>query len=141
MHELSVSSAIVDTAIRHAAGRQVTVVDTRIGALRQVVPSSLGFYFGIVSRDTLCDGAELRQQLVPALLRCHACGQAWDPAPKPVHAELPELPTFRCPACWGAESDVVAGNELEVESIEVVDPAGNGSQPEPEPAQSTTAEV
>jgi hydrogenase nickel incorporation protein HypA/HybF len=117
----------------------VTVVDARIGALRQVVPSSLGFYFGIVSRDTLCDGAELRQQLIAAELRCHACGQAWDPAPKPVHEELPELPTFRCPACWGAESDVLAGNELEVESIEVVDGPSQGEDPAPAPT--TTAEV
>jgi hydrogenase nickel incorporation protein HypA/HybF len=141
MHELSVSSAIVDTAIRHAGGRQVTAVDARIGALRQVVPSSLGFYFEIVARDTLCDGADLRQHLIAAELRCHACGQAWDPAPKPVHEELPELPTFRCPACWGAESDVLAGNELEVESIEVSDLGAEAGAGGPAPGEPTKAEV
>ena len=36
MHELSVSSAIVDTAVKHAAGRKVTVVTVRIGHLRQL---------------------------------------------------------------------------------------------------------
>jgi hydrogenase nickel incorporation protein HypA/HybF len=43
VHELSVSAAVVDTAIRHAAGRKVTHVHLRVGALRQVVPDSLAF--------------------------------------------------------------------------------------------------
>ena len=60
MHELSISSAIVDTAIKHARGQRVTVVDVRLGRLRQVVPDSLAFYFDIVSRETPCEGAELR---------------------------------------------------------------------------------
>ena len=38
MHELSVSSAIVDTAVRHAEGRRVTSVQVRLGRLRQVDP-------------------------------------------------------------------------------------------------------
>ena len=59
MHELSVSAAVVDTAVRHAAGRKVTHVHLRVGALRQVVPDSLAFYFEIVARDTLCEGAAL----------------------------------------------------------------------------------
>ena len=64
MHELSVSSAIVDTAIRHARGRKVNAVHVQVGSLRQVVPSSLEFYFGITSRDTVCDGAELDLDLI-----------------------------------------------------------------------------
>ena len=107
MHELSVSSAIVDTAVRHAAGRRVTLVTVRIGHLRQVVPDSLAFYFDLVTRETLCEGARLEQILVPALLRCDACAREWDPRDA----------LFRC-TC-GAAGEVVAGNELEVESIEV----------------------
>ena len=41
VHELSISSAIVDTALRHAGGRRVTAVNLRVGGLRQVVPDSL----------------------------------------------------------------------------------------------------
>jgi hydrogenase nickel incorporation protein HypA/HybF len=122
MHELSISSAIVDTALRHADGRRVTRVDVRVGALRQVVPESLDFYFGVVSRDTACDGAAFELELVDALMRCDACGQEWDPAPEPVagHAQRSwVLPQFRCPACESAGAAVVRGAELEVESIEV----------------------
>ena len=63
------SSAIVDTVVRHAEGRRVTSVQVRLGRLRQVVPSSLAFYFELVSRDTVCEGARLDQEVVPASLR------------------------------------------------------------------------
>ncbi len=122
MHELSISSAIVDTALRHADGRRVTQVDVRVGALRQVVPESLEFYFGIVSRDTACADAALELELVGAWMRCEICGHEWDPAPEPVAGHDRStwvLPQFRCPACEGAGAEVVRGAELEVESIEV----------------------
>jgi hydrogenase nickel incorporation protein HypA/HybF len=109
VHELSVSSAIVDTAVRHAAGRRVTAVEVRLGRLRQVVPSSLAFYFGLVARDTVCEGARLDQEVVPAALRCDRCGHAW----------AIDLPFFRCPRCESADVTVAAGEELEVASIEV----------------------
>jgi hydrogenase nickel incorporation protein HypA/HybF len=122
VHELSISSAIVDTALRHAGGRQVTRVDVTVGALRQVVPESLAFYFEIVSRETACAGAELELDLVGGWMRCPTCGHEWDPAPEPKlgHPALaPVLPAFRCPACERADAEIVRGDELEVESIEV----------------------
>jgi hydrogenase nickel incorporation protein HypA/HybF len=113
MHELSISSAIVDTAVKHADGRRVTLVSLTVGALRQVVPESLEFYFEIVARGTLCEGALLRQTLVPARARCRGCGP-WEVEP---------LAVFRCPRCGEAVAEVVSGNELEVESIEVEEEA------------------
>ena len=110
MHELSLSGAIVNTVVKHAAGRRVSVVCMRIGALRQVVPDTLEFYFGFVTRGTLCEGARLELQVVRARLAC--CEREWEA----------ELLDFRCPACGGA-APVVAGNELEVESIEVEEAA------------------
>ena len=127
MHELSVSSAIVDTALRHAAGRRVATVEIKVGALRQVVPDSLRFYFEVVSRDTLCEDATLEIEEVRAWMRCPHCGQEWDPAPDPEHdpGPLPSLPQFPCPACEGSGAEELAGEELWVESIDV-EPAAAG---------------
>ena len=124
MHELSISSAIVDTALRHAAGRRVTEVSVQVGALRQVVPDSLAFYFEIVARDTACDGARLELELIRAWMRCPTCGHEWDPAPPPLigvtrRSAARACPPSACPACERAETEVVRGGELEVESIEV----------------------
>jgi hydrogenase nickel incorporation protein HypA/HybF len=109
VHELSLSSAIVNTVERHADGRRVTVVSLRVGGLRQVVPDSLEFYFQFVARGTVCEGAVLEQELVPAVLGCRRCEHEW----------TIEIPAFRCPECGGSDVGIVAGNEFEVESIEV----------------------
>lgn len=103
------SSAVVDTAVRHAGGRPVAIVSVRIGHLRQVVPDSLLFYFGIVSRDTVCEGAKLEIEVVPAVLSCDDCNTEW----------TAEAAAFRCPSCTGGAITVVSGEELEVESIEL----------------------
>lgn len=109
MHELSIASAVVDTAVRHAGGRRVTLVSVRVGQLRQVVADSLAFYFGVVARETVCEGARLDQELVAARLRCRACAREW----------AVDVPAFRCPACAGGDVEVLSGEELEVESIEL----------------------
>jgi hydrogenase nickel incorporation protein HypA/HybF len=121
VHELALSRAIVDAALRHAEGRTVTVVRLRVGALRQVVPETLRFNFEIVTRETDCEGARLEVQPVAAMLRCGGCGREWDPAPPPATevSQLLSPPSFRCPQCEAASSEVVAGEELEVESIDV----------------------
>ena len=108
MHELSISRAILDTAMGNAGGRRVVGISVAIGALRAVVPESLEFYFEILARDTLCEGAPLHMQVVAARLRC-TCGEEW---------EL-EAPSFRCPRCAGGKVTVLDGEQLCVESIEV----------------------
>jgi hydrogenase nickel incorporation protein HypA/HybF len=117
VHELSLSTAILDTVLRHAEGRRVNSVQMRIGTLRQVVPDSLDFYFGIVSRETLCEGALLEQEVVAARLRCRECGGEWEP----------ELPIFRCAQCDGGAVDTVAGEEFEIESIVVSEEEEEGA--------------
>lgn len=109
MHELSIASAIVATAKRHAGGSPVSVVRVRVGRLRQVVPDTLEFCFGVVARESVCEGARLELEVVPAVLRCAACEHEW---------ELAE-PPFWCPECAGGNVAAVSGEELEVESIEI----------------------
>jgi hydrogenase nickel incorporation protein HypA/HybF len=113
LHELSLSSAIIATATKHASGRQVALVNVRVGQLRQVVPDTLAFYFEFVARDTLCEGARLELELVEARLRCRPCQAQWSI----------EEPHFRCPTCGGSEVEIAAGNEFEVESIEIEETA------------------
>jgi hydrogenase nickel incorporation protein HypA/HybF len=109
VHELSLSSAIVATVDKHAAGRRVTLVTLHVGRLRQVVPQTLAFYFEFVARGTVCDGARLETHVLDARLRCERCASEWEI----------DVPAFRCPSCAGSEIAVVTGNEFEVESIEV----------------------
>ena len=109
MHELSLAGAVVDTAERHAGGRRVVHIQLRLGELRQVVPDSLQFCFGMVARESVCEGAVLELEIIPAVLRCKACEHEWEI----------EEPPFWCPRCAGGDVAPVRGEELEVESIEI----------------------
>ncbi|MDQ3850474.1 MAG: hydrogenase maturation nickel metallochaperone HypA [Actinomycetota bacterium] len=109
MHEMSLAGAVVNTVRRHADGRKVLLVSMRIGRLRQVVLDTLEFYFEIVARDTVCEGAKLEIEDVPARLHCAKCDQEWEI----------ELPAYICPTCGPGAVEVVSGEEFEVESIEI----------------------
>jgi hydrogenase nickel incorporation protein HypA/HybF len=116
MHELSLAGAVIDTAERHAGGRRVLLIQLRLGELRQVVPDSLAFYFEHVARGTLCEGATLEYETVAATLGCGACSANW----------MLDDAGFRCPRCGAADVAIEAGNEFEIESIEVEEPACTG---------------
>jgi hydrogenase nickel incorporation protein HypA/HybF len=109
MHELSVATAVLNTALKHSAERPVSVVSLRVGRMRQVIPDSLRFYFEIVARDTACEGATLELVEIETELSCRVCDRRWSP----------QIPAFRCPDCASADVEVLAGQELEVDYIEV----------------------
>ena len=109
MHELSVATAILNTAVKHAGDRPVKVVALRVGAMRQVVPESLLFYWEIVARDSVCEDARLELEHTAARLRCDRCLEEWEP----------EVLSFRCPGCAGDNVTIIGGEELSVEYLEL----------------------
>jgi hydrogenase nickel incorporation protein HypA/HybF len=111
MHELALANAIVHIAERHAEGRKVTAVAVRAGALRQVVPSALSFAFEAVAQGTAVEGAALELEEVRVVVGCRACG---------TESEVDGFPLV-CPACGSPDVDVVRGEELLVESVELAE--------------------
>ncbi len=109
MHELSIAQAIVDVATRHAEGRRVLRVEVQVGHLRQVVPDSLQFAFALVVQGTALDGAELAITHVPAAGRCRECG---------AESMMESFP-LSCGACGSFDVEVLAGEELLVEGLEL----------------------
>ncbi len=120
MHELSIADAVVRIARRQARGRRVTKVSLVVGHLRQVVPSALEFAFELVAAGTEVEGAELELQHVPAAVRCRRCS---------AEGELREFPAA-CDACGAVDVDVVGGDELVVESLELEEPAADAARAE-----------
>jgi hydrogenase nickel incorporation protein HypA/HybF len=109
MHELSIADAVVQVALRHAAGRKVHKVELRVGYLRQVVPSALEFAFQLVADGTLLEGAELVIDEVPARGHCRACQTDMTMSGFPL----------QCTRCGGIDVELVAGEELLVDALEL----------------------
>jgi hydrogenase nickel incorporation protein HypA/HybF len=109
MHELSIAESIVHLALGHAAGRRVTGVGVTIGQMRQVVPDSLAFSFELVTQGTAAEGATLEIEGVEAVGLCGLCG---------AESGIIAFP-FRCEQCGELGLEVIRGEELRVEWVEV----------------------
>ena len=109
MHELSLCRSIGQIVARHASDRPVTVVHLKVGALRQVVPDTLVYCWGIVNEGTVCEGSSLDVEQVPAAIECLGCGAT---------TVLEEM-RMACGSCGSTSVTITAGEELLVTSIEL----------------------
>jgi hydrogenase nickel incorporation protein HypA/HybF len=109
LHELAIAGSVVEIAGRHAGGRRVTKVCLKVGHLRQVVPSALAFSFELVAQGTPVEGAELELEEVPATGKCRECG---------AESQLESFP-LQCKACGSFDLQILEGEELYVESLEL----------------------
>ncbi len=120
MHELAVTEGILSVALEAAhqnGDRPITLINLVVGELSSIVDDSVQFYFDILSRDTLAQGARLHFQRRPATASCPDCGHCFE-------ASAPLTPL--CPVCGGARLQVTGGQEFYVESIEVTDEDSSG---------------
>ncbi len=112
MHELSIATSLVETAVRSAESNgaaRVVSLDVRLGSLSGVEPEALSFCFPIAARETICEGAELRLRIVPASGTCATCGARTD---------VSDL-LAPCPTCGEWPLRVEGGREMQLESLEV----------------------
>jgi hydrogenase nickel incorporation protein HypA/HybF len=113
VHELGIAQAIVqaaDSEARKADAKRVTRVVLDVGALSGVVSDSLAFCFPMACKGTLCEDAELRIEPVEARGWCQSCDAEF------AMGELLD----NCPKCGGFATELRAGQELTVRTIDVV---------------------
>ena len=112
MHELSVTESLLKIAVQHAEkanAQRVTALNIVIGDLASMVDDSIQFYWDIIAKDTVAEGATLHFHRVPAELQCNNCGEKY-------HLTDKELV---CPKCGGIGATIIAGEEFALESIDV----------------------
>ncbi|MDH6128306.1 hydrogenase maturation nickel metallochaperone HypA [Kitasatospora sp. GP82] len=108
MHEMSIALAVVEQVARAARSHGAEAVESvrlQVGELAGVVPESLEFCFELACADTVVAGARLLTEPVAARARCGGCGTEW-PVGMP--------PDLCCPRCAGAETELLAGRELQI---------------------------
>lgn len=112
MHELAITESVLSIALRHAeqaGATRVTDLYLVIGQLSSIVDDSVQFYWDFVSQGTLCAGARLHFQRIPAKLLCLDCDLEYE-----LGGAL-----AACPQCGGSRVRVTAGEEFRLESIGV----------------------
>lgn len=112
MHELSLCRSIQGVAERAAAGRTVARIQLDVGQLRQVVPETLVYCWGVVTDETRLAGSELVVTSIPAVIACAECGAS---------TTLRGIPMLVCGGCGGGSVTVTSGEEFLVRSIDVKD--------------------
>lgn len=112
MHELAITKSILDIAeqaAREHQVRRVRQVRIKLGDYSGVVPQCIQYYFDIISKGTVAEGAELRMERLPVIMRCQDC--LWQGEVDKYH--------IQCPDCGGKELKLLQGREFYVESLEV----------------------
>ena len=112
MHELAVTQHILSIAVRHASesnATRIAAINLVIGQMASIVDDCVQFYWDIISKDTIAQGAALHFQRIPARLSCETCHGSY---------VLNESELI-CPYCGGSAVTLIAGDEFYVDSIEV----------------------
>ena len=112
MHELAITQSILDIAqkaAREHGAKQVKSVRIMLGEYSGVVPQCIQYYFDVISKDTLAEGALLDIRRLPVVIRCNSCKQE-------SHIDKRHV---ACPLCGSTDLKLIQGREFYIESLEV----------------------
>jgi len=112
MHEMSIVASILETVLQEAEKyhvNKVKLIKLRVGKLRQIIPETLQFCYSIATQGTIADGSEMFIAQTPIVAKCKRCGKSFEV----------DNYFFICPDCNVADAEVISGDELILETIEM----------------------
>jgi hydrogenase nickel incorporation protein HypA/HybF len=112
MHELAVTESILEIVTRHAAkakASRITELYLVIGQLSSIIDDSIQFYWDILSKDTIAEGAKLYFRRIPTEMLCLECKKKYKPDSR----------DLACPFCGSVRVKIVAGEEFYIEAISI----------------------
>ena len=112
MHELAVTENLLEIAIRHgktAGARRISNLYLVIGQMSSIVDNSVQFYWDIISKGTVAEGAKLHFHRTSVELICKECA----------HQFIPNGEDLSCPHCGSIQIHVISGEEFFLEAIDV----------------------
>lgn len=112
MHELGIMTGVVESveqAARDAGAVSVLKVSLSVGVMTEALEDALRFAFEAVQEGTLLECAELEITMVQPRSLCLDCTCEFE------HDRF----SLACPECGGFDTMLLAGRELQIDSIEV----------------------
>ena len=115
MHELPVTERILDIVLKHAATNQVSRIVTitlKVGELSDLENEWIQHYFDYLSKDTAADGAILKIEKVPIVLKCNKCSHS-------IEITKDQLGETICPNCSATgDFSIKSGREYYIKEME-----------------------
>lgn len=112
MHELSVTENILEIVQSHAeraSASKVTDIYLVIGKLSSIVDDSIQFYWDLMAKDTVAEGAKLHFRRLPILIQCNDCKNSYSPSSD----------SLACPYCMSEKITILQGEEFYLEAIDI----------------------
>lgn len=112
MHEMGIMEGVLDSALKSAQqahALRIRKITLSIGDMTECIDDALQFSFEILSENTLAQGATLVLNKVSPRSVCLDCHKEFD------HDRFHR----QCPYCQSYSTDLIAGRELSIDSIEV----------------------
>lgn len=129
MHEFSTMQSIIEVALKAAkenGAERILSLELEVGEMTLLNPEQLSFAFSILSKDTIAEGASLKIEIIPCIIKCKECGYSGERGP-PMGEDhfIPIIP--RCPKCGGSELSIESGRECSIKRIRVRVPKDLGA--------------
>lgn len=118
MHEMGIMEGVLDSTLKSAQqahALRIRKITLSIGDMTECIDDALQFSFEILSENTLAQGATLVLNKVSPRSVCLDCRKEFD------HDRFHR----QCPYCQSYSTDLIAGRELSIDSIEVDLPDDN----------------
>lgn len=103
--------SVLDAVEKRAAGRRVTALRVQVGVLHRVPREAFDSAFRVISSGSVADGADIDFVVLPVHVRCRSCG---------LDSGADDL-LAACPVCGAIDLDSDGGDEVLLESMELVE--------------------
>lgn len=115
MHELGIMTGVMESSVasaKAAGASKVIKISLSVGEMTEAIEDALVFAFEVLIEQqeySLCAGAQLEITMVRPRSSCLECGAEYE------HDRF----HMTCPDCGGFATKLIAGRELQIDSIEV----------------------
>lgn len=112
MHEGSIAQNLLGIAIEKATeykANTITLIRVKVGEFTGVNQVALEFAFDSFSQGTIAEKASLKIISSPLLGKCRKCNEVFKIKKN----------SFKCPRCLNLEVDIISGEDLYIEDIEI----------------------
>jgi len=117
MHEMPVMESILKIVLKHAESnnvKKVMSVSLTVGELSDLQDEWMQKFFNYLSKDTIAEGATLKIERAPVVLKCNDCDHSFQVSAR-------DLGDTICPKCKAEKNfSLESGREYFIKNMEAI---------------------